>query len=119
MRTFVAAKLHGLRVTAASVDYHGSVGISRDLLQEVDIAPYERVTIVNLNNGARWDTYALALDEPRQFSLNGGSARLGVVGDPCVVMTWQTCHEMSPAWVAILDQWNRVVDRLTYEPGRS
>lgn len=87
VRTFVAAKLHGVTVTAASVDYHGSVTIGRDLMAAVNLHAYEQVDIVNLNTGGRWTTYVLPGPDG-VFTLNGGGARLGVPGDPCVVMSY-------------------------------
>lgn len=87
LRSYVTAKIHGIAVTAASVEYHGSVTIAGELLDAAGIDPYERVFVVNLNNGARWDTYAIP-GAPGVFTLNGGSARLGVPGDRCVIMTY-------------------------------
>jgi aspartate 1-decarboxylase len=99
MRTFVAAKLHNLRVTNKNIDYHGSVSISEELMRAVGIAPYEQVHVINLNTGARWVTYAISAAQPGIFMLNGGGARLGEVGDPCVVMTYKQEASFSGAIV--------------------
>lgn len=115
MRTYVVAKLHGIHVTAKSVAYHGSIGIDRSLLAAVGIAPYEQVHVVNLNNGARWVTYALPLDEIGAFSLNGGGARLGELGDSCVVMAYAVSDGYEPAAVAHCGIDNRVTRTLHYE----
>lgn len=87
MKTFVSAKLHGIRVTDKSVEYHGSVSICPKLLAAAGIEQYEQVHVVNLNNGNRWVTYAIE-GEIGAFTLNGGGARLGEIGDSCVVMTY-------------------------------
>lgn len=87
MKTFVAAKLHGLRVSDRNVDYQGSVGIDAHLMKLAGIDPYEQVHLVNLRNGERWITYAIPAG-PGEFVLNGGSARLGEVGDVCLAMTY-------------------------------
>lgn len=113
MRTYVAAKLHGLTVTEATVDYHGSVSIDVDLLDRAGIETYEQVHVVNLTTGARWVTYALPAAKG-QFTLNGGGARLGVVGDRCVVMTFQTGHAFEGAAVLMLGPDNAVIDVLDY-----
>lgn len=115
MRTWVGAKLHGVRVTDASVDYHGSVGIDAELMATAGIEPFEQVHVVNLNTGGRWVTYALPVDQRGAFTLNGGGARLGVVGDTCVVMTYRTGDEYEPASVLFFDVANRVTGRDRYE----
>ena len=114
MRRWVAAKLHGLRVTGKSVHYNGSVTVDADLLRAVGMAEFEAVDIVNLSNGERWTTYLLA-GGPGVFTLNGGGARLGEIGDPCVLMTWRVGDSFTPAEVVFLDEANRVVDRMRYQ----
>lgn len=114
MRTFVGAKLHGLRVTDKSVNYNGSVSIDAELMALASVAPYEQVHVVNLNNGARWVTYALPSDVPGLFTLNGGGARLGEVGDPCVVMTYRQEAAFSGADVIFIDEANTVRKVMRY-----
>lgn len=117
MRTYVAAKLHRIRVTDKSLDYNGSVGIDRSLMGLVGIAPYEQVHVVNVTTGERWVTYALPLDRPRAFTLNGGGARLGEVGDVCVVMTYRTtAHEFGSAKVITFDDGNVIDEVFEYAP---
>jgi aspartate 1-decarboxylase len=106
VRSFVAAKIHGIIVTDKSVVYQGSVTIDAALLAEADIHPYERVDVVNLSNGARWTTYALPGGEGA-FTLNGGGARLGEVGDRCVVMTYRDEPIFSGARVVHIAADNR------------
>ena len=113
MRTFIAAKLHGLVVTGCRLEYHGSVTIADDLLDDVGIDPYEQVHVVNLNSGARWVTYALA-GPPGTFELNGGGARLGVVGDRCVVMTYQQAEAFPGAVAVHVNALNGIHRRVPY-----
>lgn len=108
MKTYLAAKLHRIRVTAKSLDYIGSVSIDTALLRQAGIDPYEQVAVVNLNNGARWVTYALASSTPGEFALNGGGARLGELGDVCVVMSYRLADAYQPATVLFLDERNGV-----------
>ena len=112
-RTFVSGKLHGVTVTDASLDYNGSVGISFELLDAADIAEYEQVHVINLNTGDRWVTYAIGIEAPGQFTLNGGGARLGVIGDRCVVLAYQTTHDPA-ADVAFLSETNDIIDTIEY-----
>lgn len=113
MKCWVGAKIHGIHVTDASVSYHGSVTICELLMKRAGIEPYEQVTIVNLSTGARWETYAVP-GLPGVFTLNGGGARLGVVGDECVVMTWQYGLQMLPASVVFCDRDNHGADGTAY-----
>ncbi len=113
-RTWVAAKLHGIRVSDKSIRYHGSVTIGADLLEAAGIDEYEQVHVVNLHNGARWVTYALA-GSPGVFTLNGGGARLGEVGDECVVMTFVTGEHFAPARVVFLAEHNAIAEIARYE----
>ena len=114
MRTFIASKIHGIRVTGKGVAYHGSVTVCRALLAAAGIQPYEQVHVVNLRNGARWITYALPGEEG-QFELNGGGARLGEIGDECIVLAYQTAATMKPASVVFVDERNRPADAMAYQ----
>src|SRR5215472_8626119 len=113
MKVFLSAKIHGIRVTDKSLHYMGSVAVCRDLLKAAEIEPYEQVHVVNLANGQRWMTYAIP-GKPGTFSLNGGGARLGEVGDVCIVMTFETLADYIPARVVYCDEKNRVADVCQY-----
>ena len=89
MKQFLSGKIHGLRVTDKDVGYTGSVTIDAALMRAAGIEPYEKVQVVNLSNGRRWETYALeGAPGAGQFVLNGGSARLGETADVCIVMSY-------------------------------
>lgn len=117
-RTYVGAKLHGIRVTDKHLRYEGSVAIDADLMRAVGIAPYEQVHVVNLNNGERWITYALPATRVEGqlpvFSLNGGGARLGEIGDECVVLTYTQSDSFEGALVLHLDADNAPVRHVQY-----
>jgi aspartate 1-decarboxylase len=113
MRTYVAAKLHGIAVTSSQVDYHGSVTIDLNLLRAAGIDPYEQVQVVNLATGGRWTTYVIP-GGAHEFALNGGGARLGVVGDRCVVMTYHAADRFRGATVIMLDADNGVIGTVDY-----
>ncbi len=114
MKLFLAAKLHNIHVTDKSVDYHGSVSICKNLLQASGIEPYEQVQIVNLNNGQRWITYAIS-GEVEDFRLNGGGARLGEIGDRCVVMTYRYLDSAVNIPVIYCDEHNKIGSQFNYE----
>jgi|JI8StandDraft_2_1071088.scaffolds.fasta_scaffold06483_2 aspartate 1-decarboxylase len=113
MKTFVSGKIHGLRVTDKSVDYNGSVGIDAALMERAGIEAYEQIHIVNLRNGERWITYAIPAG-PGEFTLNGGSARLGEVGDKCLAIAYQLSDRPFAAAVVFCDEQNGICDQMQY-----
>ncbi len=81
MRMMLKSKIHRARVTDANIDYEGSITIDRKLMAEADILPYEQVHVLNINNGARFTTYAIEGEEGSgDICLNGAAARLAVKG---------------------------------------
>ena len=83
------SKIHRATVTEADLNYEGSITIDADLMDAADILPHEQVQILNVNNGARFDTYALR--GPRGsgvICLNGPAARLAHVGDTVIILTY-------------------------------
>ena len=115
LRAWIAGKIQNIRVTALHPDYHGSVTIGRDLLEAAGIRPYQKVDLINLNTGARWSTYVLPGPEGA-FELNGGAARLGLPGDPCIVLAYVLAEDFPGAKVVFCDEANRIADVLTYPP---
>ena len=87
--TILKSKLHRLRVTQAELYYEGSISIDEELLEIAGILPYEKVQIVNVNNGARLETYTIpAPAGDRTVCLNGPAARLAAVGDEIIVISY-------------------------------
>lgn len=83
------AKLHRLRVTEADLYYEGSITIDQELLDLAGILPYEKVQVVNVNNGARLETYTLpGAVGSRVVCLNGPAARLAARGDEVIVISY-------------------------------
>ncbi|MBI4181063.1 MAG: aspartate 1-decarboxylase [Chloroflexi bacterium] len=87
MRAMLKSKIHRARVTDANIDYEGSITIDKALMEAADILPYERVEVLNINNGARFDTYAIE-GERGEICLNGAAARLAVKGDIVIILTY-------------------------------
>ncbi len=89
MRIMLKSKIHRARVTDANIDYEGSITIDKKLMAEADILPYEQVQVLNINNGARFSTYAIEGQEGSgEICLNGAAARLAVKGDLVIILTY-------------------------------
>ncbi len=86
-RRMMKSKIHRATVTGADVDYAGSVSIDADLMKRADIAEWEQVAVLDVDNGVRLETYAIA-GEPGQVQLNGAAARLVDPGHRVIVITY-------------------------------
>lgn len=87
--TMFKAKLHRLRVTEADLYYEGSITLDEDLLKASGILPYEKVQVVNVNNGSRLETYTIpGKAGSRTVCLNGPAARLAAPGDNVIVISY-------------------------------
>ena len=116
-RTMLKSKIHRATVTDANLNYVGSITIDKDLLQRADIRPYEHVHIVNINNGARLETYAI--EGPSgggDICLNGAAARPAPPGDLIIVLSYaqydeSELEEHEPT-VMLVDERNRETQQL-------
>jgi len=87
--TLCRAKIHRARVTDANLDYEGSITIDSGLMDLAGILPYEKVHVVNVNNGTRVETYVIpGKRNSGEICLNGPAARMGQVNDLVVVMAY-------------------------------
>lgn len=87
--TAFKSKIHRATVTEADLNYEGSVTIDADLMDAAEILPNEQVQILNVNNGERFDTYAIrGARGSGIICLNGPAARLAHVGDPVIILTY-------------------------------
>jgi aspartate 1-decarboxylase len=94
MRNMLKSKIHRARVTDANINYEGSITIDKALLRAADIIPYEQVHVLNVNNGARFTTYAIEGEEGKgDICLNGAAARLAVKGDIVIILTYTQVAE--------------------------
>ena len=107
------SKIHRCRVTEANLNYEGSVTIDSDLMEAADILPHEQVQVLNVNNGERFDTYAIR--GPRGsgvICLNGPAARLAHVGDLVIILTYASMEreelERHTPRVVMVDDRNRI-----------
>ena len=91
MRIMLKSKIHRARVTDANIDYEGSITIDKKLMEEADILPYEQVHVLNINNGARFETYAIEAEpDSGEICINGAAARLAAIGDKVIILSY--CH---------------------------
>jgi aspartate 1-decarboxylase len=112
-RELFRSKIHRATVTMAELYYEGSITIDENLLKTADILPYEKVQVVNLNNGSRLDTYTLAGPAGSgMICLNGPAARLGIIGDEIIIIAYSQMSEEEALHhkpkVVLVDKNNKV-----------
>ena len=86
-RRMMKSKIHRATVTGAELDYVGSISLDTRLMELADIREHEQVAVLDIDNGARFETYAIA-GGPGQVQLNGAAARLVHPGDRVIVVTY-------------------------------
>ncbi len=90
MRTMLKGKIHRARVTEVNLDYEGSIAIDGLLMEAADILPYEMVHVLDLNNGARFETYAIEGERGSgELCINGAAARLVSKGDTVIILSYR------------------------------
>ncbi len=88
-RTLLKSKIHRATVTGSDLNYVGSITIDADLLDVADIVEHEQVHVVDVNNGARFETYTIAGERGTGvMQINGAAARLVHTGDVVIVMSY-------------------------------
>ena len=113
-RTMMKSKIHRATVTECRLDYAGSLTVDPDLMHLADMRPYEQVHVLDVNNGARFETYVIP-GEPGsgEICVNGAAARLAQPGDLVIVITYAgyddaECQGHTPIVVHV-DDANRPV----------
>ncbi|MDP2719516.1 MAG: aspartate 1-decarboxylase [Dehalococcoidia bacterium] len=88
------SKIHRARVTQVDVDYEGSISIDVDLMEAADILPFEKVHVLDVDNGARFETYAIEGKRgSREIAINGAAARLAARGDTVIILSYASVPE--------------------------
>jgi len=94
MVTLLKSKIHRIPVTGKDINYEGSITIDEDIMEKVDLLPYERVEVYNITNGERFSTYVLPGKRGSgEVILNGATARKGEVGDLLIIVSYITLNE--------------------------
>lgn len=117
------SKLHQACVTDGNVDYEGSLGIDVELMDAVGLFPYEKILVANLENGNRFETYAIEeAAGSRRIVINGAAAHLGSTGDRIIIMSFCSVPEAEvragrfhPKAIR-LNEFNEPVERLAGLP---
>jgi aspartate 1-decarboxylase len=109
-------KIHRATVTQANLNYIGSITIDQDLLDAANIYPYEKVQVVNINNGSRLETYTIAgARGSGVICLNGAAARLTAEGDIVIIMSYGQFdeHEIRSLvpQIVFVDEQNRLTEK--------
>lgn len=110
-RTMCKGKIHRATVTQVDLNYEGSITIDEDLIERATMLPYEQVQVVNINTGARFETYIIpGLRGSGIVGLNGAAARLAVPGDLVIIISYALCTDdearaLTPA-VVFVDHHN-------------
>lgn len=118
--TMLKAKIHRATVTQAELDYVGSITVDMDLLEQAGILEYEKVQIVDVNNGSRFETYTIAGERGSGvMCLNGAAARMVQTGDKIILMAYaqvtpEEASELCPT-VLFVDEKNKVTKVTNYE----
>jgi len=115
------SKIHRARVTQVDLDYEGSITIDRALMEASDILPFERVEVLNVNNGARFSTYAIEGEaNSGVIGINGAAARLVARGDIVLILSYcqvpdDEAISITPSIVRV-DSQNRIIGPLPVVP---
>jgi len=115
LRQLLFAKIHRATVTDTNLEYEGSLSLDATLMDRAGLVPFERVFVVNVNNGARFDTYLQRAEaDGGDVVLNGAAARLGEPGDKVIVMAYAQvdASELAShrARLVMVDGRNRITD---------
>ncbi len=114
MRTMLKSKIHRATVTAANVDYEGSITLDPTLMAAADILPYEQVQILDVTNGARLTTYAIeGTSGSGDVVLNGAAVRHISEGDLVIILTYTDVPEEGASphkpTLVYVDEDNRIM----------
>jgi aspartate 1-decarboxylase len=115
-RRMMKSKIHRATVTDANLNYVGSISLDPDLMRRADIREYEQVAVLDIDNGARFETYAI-VGGPGEVCLNGAAARLVHKGDKVIVITYADYEDAEltsfEPLVVHVDSDNRSIDEST------
>ena len=115
-RIMFKSKIHRASITQAELHYEGSLTVDEELMEAANLLAYEKVAIVNINNGERIETYVITGERgSRTICLNGAAARRGAVGDKIIIisyanMTEEEAQKHRPT-VVLVDDNNNIIDK--------
>lgn len=111
--SLLKSKIHRAVITDAALHYEGSLTVDADLLEAAGMLPYEKVHVVNINNGSRLETYLIEGERGSgQICLNGAAARLGHAGDLVIIIAYALMSEQEAQThcpkVILVDEKNKI-----------
>ena len=120
LRTMLKSKIHRVRVTQADLYYEGSITIDENLMELADLLPFEKVTVVNNNNGERLETYVIkGKRNTGVICLNGAAARKAVPGDEVIILSYMRVEneeiEKYKPRLVFVDQFNNPIQKEDYK----
>ena len=117
-RRMMKSKIHRATITDANLHYVGSITVDKDLMEAADLIEYEQVAVVDIDNGARLETYVIAGERGSgDICINGAAARLVAPGDKVILISYADCDQAELAdyapTIVHVDTSNGIVDEAT------
>ncbi len=116
LRTIYKSKIQKATITQAKMDYQGSIGIDASIMERADILPNEKVQVLNLDTGARFETYVIKEETGSgAICLYGPAAHLGKVGQKLFIISYclvddKEAHNIKPKLIYV-DEYNKIKQR--------
>lgn len=114
--TLCKGKIHRATVTEANLEYEGSITIDKELMAAAGLFPFEKVQVVNINTGSRFETYIMEGESGSGvICLNGAAARMGAKGDKVIIIAYgqfspEEAQKHQPVMIRV-DDLNRIVSQ--------
>ncbi|MBM2815151.1 MAG: aspartate 1-decarboxylase [Ignavibacteria bacterium] len=115
-RIMLKSKIHRAKVTEANLYYEGSITIDKNLLEAADILNYEKVSVLDINSGSRFDTYVITGEAGSgTICINGAAARLVAIGDEVIILSYVNIEDSQAAnhepVVILVDENNNIKNK--------
>lgn len=115
-KILLKSKIHRAKITQSELYYEGSLTIDEELMQAANICEYEKVAVVNINNGERFETYVITGKKgSKVICLNGAAARKGAVGDEIIIISYGFYDsdevESHKPIIILVDKQNNIIDK--------
>ncbi|MDD3627702.1 MAG: aspartate 1-decarboxylase [bacterium] len=113
--TILKSKIYQATVNSKNLNYQGSIEIDEELMNKADLREFEKVLVVNINNGQRFETYVIkGKKKSKIISLQGGTARLGEIGDRLIIfsfahLTNEELEHFKPTVIKLNDK-NKIIN---------
>ncbi len=117
-RIMAKSKIHRGIITFTDVNYEGSISIDRDLMDKVGLLVGEKVLVIDIDNGNRFETYVIEAERgTKEIGINGGAARLVSKGDRCIILSFAVYNENElkdyKMQIIVLNDKNDIINEFT------